>query len=113
MSPSTALCSLSHRAAESIWATGWPGFEAHLHGTAYLQFHPYKNQQQPPVVADMILPLAADSTGGTATLSGTQLAKTFSLPTNIEKAYLDVDAHSQNDDEWWYECVPRCSHLPA
>lgn len=84
------------------------GFESHLHGTAYLQFYPAASYQQPSAVADMVLPMAADSTGGTATLSGgEQLAKTFSLPTNIERAYLDVYAQSQNDDEWWYECVPN------
>jgi len=84
------------------------GYESHLHGTAYLQFYPAASHQQPPAVADMVLPMAEDSTGGTATLSGSeQLAKTFSLPTNIERAYLDVYAQSQNDDEWWYECVPN------
>lgn len=85
------------------------GFEAHLHGSAYLQFYPLENQQRPPVVADVILPLAEDSTGGTATLYNGifLLYNTFSLPTNIEKAYLDVYAQSQNNDEWWYECVPN------
>ena len=84
------------------------GDESHLHGTAYIQFYPLANQQQPPVVADVILPMAQDSTGGTATLlnSSFLLVNTFSLPTNIEKAYLDVYAQSQNNDEWWYQCVP-------
>jgi hypothetical protein len=84
------------------------GYPSHLHGTAYLQFYPAASYQQPPAVADMVLPMAADSTGGTATVSGgEQLAMTFSLPTNIERAYLDVYAQSQNNDEWWYECVPN------
>ncbi len=84
-------------------------YTSHLHGTAYLQFYPVGKHQQPPAVADMVLPMAADATGGTVTLnSGSdQLAKTFSLPTNVERAYLDVFAQSQHNDEFWYSCAPN------
>jgi hypothetical protein len=84
-------------------------YTSHLHGSAYIQFYPVGNHQQPPVVADQVLPMAADATGGTVTLnSGSdQLAKTFSLPTNVERAYLDVFAQSQHNDEFWYTCAPN------
>ena len=84
-------------------------YTSHLHGSAYLQFYPVAKHHQPPVVADQVLPMAADSTGGTVTLnSGSdQLAKTFSLPTNVERAYLDVFAQSQSNDEFWYTCAPN------
>ncbi len=35
------------------------------------------------------------------------LAGTFTLPTNIQNAYLDVYAQSQSADEFWYTCVPN------
>src|SRR5437879_2848757 len=36
-----------------------------------------------------------------------QLATTFTLPQNVERAYLDVIAQSQSNDEFWYTCVPN------
>lgn len=58
--------------------------------------------------ADVVLPLSASPTGGTVALQTTAstLAKTFILPMNIERAYLDVIAQSQSSDEFWYTCVP-------
>lgn len=84
-------------------------YTSHLHGSAYLQFYPVGKHQQPPVVADQVLPMAADSTGGTVTLNtgSDQLAKSFSLPANVEQAYLDVFAQSQSGDEFWYTCAPN------
>jgi Peptide N-acetyl-beta-D-glucosaminyl asparaginase amidase A len=35
------------------------------------------------------------------------LATTFTLPRNIERAYLDVITQSQSNDEFWYSCVPN------
>jgi hypothetical protein len=34
------------------------------------------------------------------------LVRSFTLPTNIERAVLDVYAQSQAGDEFWYTCVP-------
>jgi Peptide N-acetyl-beta-D-glucosaminyl asparaginase amidase A len=53
--------------------------------------------------------MAADSTGGTVTLNtpSDQLAGTFTMPTNVERAYLDVFAQSQSGDEFWYTCAPN------
>jgi hypothetical protein len=53
--------------------------------------------------------LSAGPSGGTVTLnSGTStLAGTFSFPTNVQSAYLDVYSQSQSDDEFWYTCVPN------
>ncbi len=84
-------------------------YTSHLHGSAYLQFYPVAKHHQPPVVADQVLPMAADATGGTVTLnSGSdQLTKTFALPANVERAYLDVFAQSQSGDEFWYTCAPN------
>ncbi|HET9182631.1 MAG TPA: peptide-N4-asparagine amidase [Candidatus Angelobacter sp.] len=84
-------------------------FTSSLFGTAELQFYPLKNQHKAPSTADLVLPLASDPTGGTAFLSSTSssLSKTFTLPRNIERAFLDVVAQSQSGDEFWYTCVPN------
>jgi hypothetical protein len=83
-------------------------FTSTLFGTATLQFYPLARHQDAPRTADLVLPLASDPTGGTAFLSTTNsaLSKTFTLPRNVERAFLDVTAESQAGDEFWYTCVP-------
>ncbi len=84
-------------------------YTSHIHGSATLQFYPLAQGQAPPQTADVVLPMAADSTGGTVTLNtpSDQLTKTFTLPTNVERVYLDVFAQSQSGDEFWYTCAPN------
>ena len=83
-------------------------FTSTLFGTAELQFYPLARHQDAPSTADLVLPLATDPTGGTAFLSNSTstLSKSFSLPTNVERAFIDVVAESQAGDEFWYTCVP-------
>jgi hypothetical protein len=83
-------------------------YTSHYHGSAYLQFYPLAQGQNPPPAANVVLPLSAGPTGGTVTLNTPtdQLTGTFTLPTNVERAYLDVWAQSQSDDEFWYVCAP-------
>ena len=84
-------------------------YTSHLHGTAVLQFYPVAHGKQAPPAPDVVLPMSAGPTGGTVTLNSPsdQLAATFTLPSNVERAYLDVFAQSQNDDEFWYTCAPN------
>lgn len=84
-------------------------YTSHIHGSAYLQFYPLAQGQNPPPTANLVLPMSASSTGGTVTLNtpSDQLAQTFSLPTNVERAYLDVIAQGQQGDEFWYTCAPN------
>ena len=62
---------------------------------------------------DQILPLVQSSGSGGVNLPATlslptdQLETTFTLPTNTERAYLDVIAQSQGNDEQWYGCLPN------
>ena len=83
-------------------------YTSHLHGTAVIQFYPVAHGKQPPPSANVVLPMSGGPTGGTVTLNmpSDQLAATFSLPTNVERAYLDVFAQSQSGDEFWYTCAP-------
>lgn len=83
-------------------------FTSTLFGTAVIQFYPPAHHQDGPRTADFVLPLASDPTGGTAFLSNSTsvLSKSFTLPTNVERAFIDVVAESQAGDEFWYTCVP-------
>jgi hypothetical protein len=85
-------------------------------GSAALEFYPAQRghlgagleNAAANSTADAIYPLP-NAAGGAATLSTTtsQLAETFTLPTNVERAYLDVITQSQSNDEFWYTCVPN------
>ncbi|HEY3768947.1 MAG TPA: peptide-N4-asparagine amidase [Candidatus Angelobacter sp.] len=84
-------------------------FTSSLFGTATLQFYPLDRHEDAARTADMVLPLASDPTGGTTFLNTTTdtLAKTFILPANVERAFIDVISQSQSGDEFWYTCVPN------
>ncbi len=83
-------------------------FTGVIFGSADLQFYPVEPFAEPPAAADVVLPLSAGPNGGTVSLptSTSTLARSFTLPTNIERAFLDVYAQSQANDEFWYACVP-------
>src|ERR1700733_13003787 len=87
-----------------------------ISASAYLLFYPYTqgSGEPAPVVADLIyaLPGTAD---GSSTLQSTSspLSLPFpvpqqvqSIPTTVARAYLDVFAQSQYQDEFWYSNVP-------
>ena len=79
-----------------------------IHGTARLLFYPASARARAAEVPDAVYPLGSDPVGSTATLntSADKLARTLTLPTNVERAYLDVFTQSQSGDEFWYTCVP-------
>ncbi len=83
-------------------------YTSHIHGSAFLQFYPVPQGQNPPPTATVVLPMSASPTGGTVTLNTPtdQLSATFTLPTNVERAYLNVFAQGQQTDEFWYTCAP-------
>jgi hypothetical protein len=80
-----------------------------IFASSTLEFYPLANGQTAPVTANEVLALSAGPTGGTVGLTSTTstLSGTFTMPTNIQNAYLDVYAQSQNADEFWYTCVPN------
>jgi len=84
-------------------------FTSILFGSADLQFYPLAAKQPAPKTADEVLPLSAGADGGTVFLNSTsdQLSAELNLPMNVERAYLDVLAQSQANDEFWYSCVPN------
>jgi len=80
-----------------------------ISGSAKLLFYPASILAPAARVPDAVYPLGSDPIGSTATLntSSDTLSKALSLPRNVERAYLDVFTQSQNNDEFWYTCVPN------
>jgi Peptide N-acetyl-beta-D-glucosaminyl asparaginase amidase A len=79
-----------------------------ISGSADLLFYPLERHQHAPATADLVLPLSDAADGGTVSLAtpAATLTRTFTLPRNVARAYLDVYAQSQGGDEFWYTCVP-------
>jgi hypothetical protein len=93
-------------------------FTSSLFGTARLVFYPARNGHGGDkgrgsgrvASADLVLPMSSSATGGTVNLNtpADTLHATFTLPTNVERAFLDVVLQHQGaNDEFWYTCVPN------
>jgi hypothetical protein len=77
-----------------------------IYGTVKLEFYPASLQALPALVPDKVIPLSA--VGDVYLYKTTdQLSQDLSLPKNIERAYLDVIAQSQSQDEFWYINAPN------
>jgi hypothetical protein len=79
-----------------------------IYANAALEFYPVSKWEPAPVVPDVVVPLP-DAAGGAAALGTTasQLTQSVTLPTNVERVFMDVVAQSQSNDEFWYSCVPN------
>ena len=80
--------------------------------SADIEFYPAYGQSPVPRRPDLVLPMVQTTSGGinlpAYLFSPTdQFTTTFTLPMNIEEAYLDVIAQSQNNDEQWFACFPN------
>jgi Peptide N-acetyl-beta-D-glucosaminyl asparaginase amidase A len=84
-------------------------------GTAVLQFYPASASAPAPAVPDVVLPLSSDPVLGGQVFLGISptvpnglpnLTRTFSLPTNVERAFLDILARNTSEDEFDYLCLP-------
>ena len=79
-----------------------------IHGSARLLFYPATAAARAADAPDAVYPLGSDPVGSTASLNtpSDKLARTLTLPLNVQRAYLDVFTQSQGGDEFWYTCVP-------
>jgi Peptide N-acetyl-beta-D-glucosaminyl asparaginase amidase A len=78
-----------------------------LNGSARLLFYPPSAAAPAPRTADAVMSLSTAPGGAALLQTGSDvLAATFSLPANVEAAYVDVVPQSQSGDEFWYTCVP-------
>jgi Peptide N-acetyl-beta-D-glucosaminyl asparaginase amidase A len=94
-----------------------PPFNTRLNGiftvSAKLEFYPAPGHSPAPRTPDAVLPLVQSNGSGGVNLpvllfSPTdQLTTSFNLPRNVEGAYLDVIAQSQQVDEQWFACFPN------
>lgn len=81
--------------------------------SANLEFYPAHQPNRAPRTPDAVLPLMQPNSGGGVNLPAflyspsDQLTTTFTLPQNVEQAYLDVITESQFIDEQWYACFPN------
>ena len=81
--------------------------------SADLEFYPAHGRDDDKPRPDAVLPLVQPNGSGGVNLPGfvfsptDQLSTTFTLPKNIERAYLDVVTQGQQNDEFWYSCVPN------
>ena len=83
--------------------------------SAKLEFYPASHDSagEQERVPDMVLPLQQPNSGGGINLPAylfqptDQFSTTFTLPSNIERAYLDVVSQSQSNDEQWFACFPN------
>ena len=87
---------------------GADGLTSTIFGTFKLEFYQADFGNQAPRTADLVLPLP-DNGNGSVQLnnSNPELTQTFTLPTNVESAYIDVLAQSQNQEEQWFLCLPN------
>ena len=77
------------------------------YGSAYLEFYPANYTNPAPRTADQVLPLPETAGAQTLNTSTDTISETFTLPANIEEAYLDVFTQGQQGDEFWWSCVPN------
>lgn len=79
-----------------------------IHGSVTLLFYPVGKNQSAPPTPNLVLPLPGGGTGGKGISSPADtLTQTYTFPTNVTRAYLDLITQSQGSDEFWYLSVPN------
>jgi len=80
-----------------------------IYVTARLLFYPREAGRAAPAVADQVYPLSRDAAGEEQAVQTADeiVARQFTFPLNVERAYVDVIAQSQAHDERWYTCVDK------
>ena len=78
-----------------------------IYANAALEFYPASDREPSPETPDIVVPVeGSGGEAGTLNTTADQITQALSLPTNVERVYLDVIAQSQLGDEFWYFCVP-------
>lgn len=79
-----------------------------IYSTAKLTFYPANFRNPAPRVPNMVVPVnGSGGDAGTLNTGTDTISKTMTFPQNVERAYLDVIAQNQSNDEFWYSCVPN------
>ena len=82
------------------------GLTSTIYGTFKLEFYQADFGNPAPRPADLVLGLPNN---GSSLLNNStpELTEAFTLPTNVESAYIDILAQSQNEEEQWFFCLPN------
>ncbi|MGB6987493.1 MAG: peptide-N4-asparagine amidase [Candidatus Aquilonibacter sp.] len=87
-----------------------------ISASATLDFYPASDRYRVADAPDAVYPLSGGPLGDNQyiTTPSQPLTATYTLPTNVRAAYLDVYLQSQIDDEFWYTCFPNdlASEIP-
>jgi hypothetical protein len=78
-----------------------------IYGTATLQFYPADLRNLPADVPDLVIPVSGANSPYELDTTSSVVSATITLPRNLTKAYLDIIAQSQSNDEFWYLGVPN------
>ena len=78
-----------------------------IYGTATLQFYPADFRNLPADAPDMVVPVTGVNSQVELDTTSSAVTATVTLPRNLTRAYLDVIAQSQSNDEFWYLGVPN------
>ena len=81
-------------------------YDGVIFASAALEFYAASPHDAPPT-PDLVVPVTgAGGEAGALATTASSITQTLELPRNVERAYLDVIAQSQSNDEFWYFCVP-------
>jgi hypothetical protein len=79
-----------------------------ISGTAYLQFYPARGAFKAADTPQVVLPFPGVAGGPQHLNTGTSvLSATYALPANVDGAYFEVYAQSQQTDEQYFLCAPN------
>jgi hypothetical protein len=78
-----------------------------IYANAHLLFYPVGRNAPEAKTPDVVIGLPGNNGAYTLNTSADQLTQSVTLPTNVEKVYLDVISQNQSSDEFFYLCVPN------
>lgn len=91
-----------------VGVSGGVTYNGIIYANAALEFYPAGDDVRAAVTPDIVVPVnGGGGDAGTLNTTTDTISQTLNLPTNVERAYLDVIAQSQSNDEFWYFCVPN------
>jgi hypothetical protein len=104
----SAALAAAHPGSVAVYNIYNDTYNGSITGAAELDFYPATSAYPAAKTPDLVLPMIADAAGTYAYINtnGDPLARSFSLPGNVERAYLEVTAEPQSGDEFWYACGP-------
>lgn len=105
----STLLEQPHPGATALYNIYNSTYNGSITGSAELDFYPATPAFPAPRVPDQVLSLTTDAGSpghADVTTDGAPLSSTFTLPTNVDRAYIEITAQPQSGDEFWYSCGP-------